>query len=264
MVYSEPGMKSRPPKSVNGSRQSGDELESTLIARFGDAVRQRPKAELVLMPTGVSELDSLTGGVPRGAITEILGAASSGRTSLMLAMLAETTSREEVCALIDATDSLDASSASNAGVDLSQLLWVRCGGNVQHALKATDLLLQSSGFSLVVLDLGDISTEQARKIQATWWYRFGRAIENTTTAVLVIEREPNARQSASLVLELKKESEHWPSARLAAETRTDYGAAEASVPDPLISNLLSGIRVRVWRNKPVSGHPRETRINTAK
>jgi hypothetical protein len=177
-------------------------------------------------------------------------------------MLAEATSREEVCALVDATDSLDAASAANAGVELSQLLWVRCGGNIQNALKATDLLLQNGGIGLVVLDFGDVSTEQARKIQATWWYRFGRAIEHTPTGVVVIEREPNARSSATLVLQLKKERARWPTARDAAEGHSEYGAGGATVTGPLSSNLLGGLSLRVWRKKPVLIGTPEARIET--
>src|SRR5438034_4453731 len=85
----------------------------------------RPAPEMVSI--GIRELDSLTGGLPRGCLTEICGPASSGRTSVLLAALAAATRREEVCALVDTTDALDAVSAAAAGVILEKLLWVRCG-----------------------------------------------------------------------------------------------------------------------------------------
>jgi len=169
----------------------------------------------------------------------------------MLAIIAAATSRDEVCALIDATDSLDAVSAQQAGVDLYKLLWVRCGGNVEHALKATDLLLQGGGFGLVALDLGDISTPQARKLQATWWLRFRRAIEKTPTVVLVIEREPCARSGAGLVFELKRESAQWSSA--VAESAPGYGTH---------STLLSGFSLTIEHRKPVRAGNRTARIQT--
>ncbi|MEX2303434.1 MAG: hypothetical protein WD733_21005, partial [Bryobacterales bacterium] len=79
-------------------------------------------------PTGFAALDALlSGGIPRGQITELLGQASSGRTSVTFAMLAEATGRGEVAAYIDATDSLDPRSAQRAGIALERLLWVRCG-----------------------------------------------------------------------------------------------------------------------------------------
>ena len=102
-------------------------------------------------------------GLPRGAITEIHGTASSGRTSLLLSALAVATTQEETCALVDTSDTFDLLSAANARVDCDRLLWVRCSGSVERAFKATDLLLQSGGFGLVALNLADVEA----KIHAT-------------------------------------------------------------------------------------------------
>jgi hypothetical protein len=74
---------------------------------------------------------------------------------------------------------------------------------VEQALKATDLLLQSGGFGLIVVDLGDIRAEDARRVPLTTWFRFRRAIENTPTTLVVIEQEPYAKTCASLVMELR-------------------------------------------------------------
>src|ERR1700730_5699213 len=82
--------------------------------------QSRPVPELVR--TGVSEVDTATGGLPRGCLTEIIGAASSGLPSLLVAFLAEATARDEVCALVDAEDSFDPASAAAAGVHLERLL----------------------------------------------------------------------------------------------------------------------------------------------
>src|SRR5713101_9051120 len=78
------------------------------------------------------------GEIPRGALTEIAGPASSGRTAFLCSMLASASSKQEFCALIDTEDAFDPASAVHAGVHLSQILWVRCGGNVEHAMKVTD------------------------------------------------------------------------------------------------------------------------------
>src|SRR5580704_15391763 len=98
--------------------------------------QSRPIPELVR--TGVSEVDTATGGLPRGCLTEIIGPASSGRTTLLVSILAEATARDEVCALVDAEDSFDPTSAAAAGVRLERLLWVRSSHNAEHALKAAD------------------------------------------------------------------------------------------------------------------------------
>src|SRR5579863_7633955 len=62
----------------------------------------RPAPEMT--SSGISALDALTGGLPRGCLTEICGPASSGRTTVLLAALAASTRRGEYCALIDASD----------------------------------------------------------------------------------------------------------------------------------------------------------------
>ena len=80
--------------------------------------------------TGFAGLDDLLGGgLPRGQITELAGPASSGCTSLVLSVLAESTMRGEVAAYIDATDCFDPPSGEKAGIVLERLLWVRCGEN---------------------------------------------------------------------------------------------------------------------------------------
>src|SRR5947207_9499726 len=86
----------------------------------------RPAPEMVSI--GIRDLDSLTGGLPRGCLTEICGPDSSGRTSVLMAALAAATRREEACALVDASDALDPASAAAVGVGFGRLLWVRCGG----------------------------------------------------------------------------------------------------------------------------------------
>ena len=93
------------------------------------------------LSTGIDEIDALTGGLPRGAISEIFGPASSGRTSLMYSMLAYATAHEETCALVDTNDVFAPTAATAAGIDFDRLLWVRCAGNLEHAFKATDLVV---------------------------------------------------------------------------------------------------------------------------
>src|SRR6266576_375366 len=85
----------------------------------------RPAPEMV--SAGIHAIDALTGGLPRGCLTEIFGAASSGRSSVLLTALAAATQRQEVCALVDVTDAFDPHSAAAARLALDRLLWVRCG-----------------------------------------------------------------------------------------------------------------------------------------
>jgi recombination protein RecA len=168
--------------------------------------QSRPAPECV--PSGIPALDEATGGLPRGCLTEIFGPPSSGRTSLLLSILAQATDREEVCALIDAEDAFDPASASAAGVRLDRLLWVR-SDNAEHALKAADLLIQGGGFGVVVLDLGDTPPAIARRISLTSWFRLRRAVENTPTVLVSVARQSNAKTCAALQLACAREQAHW-------------------------------------------------------
>ncbi len=338
--------------------------------RPATALEIRPAPEMV--PFGIAALDELTGGVPRGALMEMVGPASSGRTSVMMSLMAMVTRRQEVCAVVDASDGFDPASAIAAGVDLERVLWVRCGktgsrepvaggesappgagvrptgvrpadtvtnvawgtGNAERvhraitsgcfesahgrhepaainkvappakniswtitsdydrrlryamrgeddfagrraagqvepafvrrvepriakpalqsfaelrrakwdrldqALKATDLLLQSGGFGLVIVDLGDISAEQARRIPLTSWFRFRRVVENTPTILLVVAKDSCAKTCASLVMQMSAEpaksgQQEEPPVRPANSSRLTY------------VSLLDGLKVHV-------------------
>src|SRR5262249_30560781 len=126
------------------------ELESDIASRFGDVFKLHEKPVVETLSTGVDEIDALTGGLPRGAISEFFGPASSGRTSLMYSMLGYATAHEETCALIDTNDVFAPTTAAASGIDFDRLLWVRCAGNLEHAFKAADLLLHAGGFGLVI------------------------------------------------------------------------------------------------------------------
>jgi recombination protein RecA len=164
------------------------------------------------LPTGLDSLDGITGGFPRGAISEILGPESSGRTTLVHSLLAAATSRGEICAFVDTDDSFDPVSAATSGVALSQLVWIRCGHNAGHALKAADHLLHAGGFGVVVLDLCQVSPRIFNRIPISYWYRFRLAIENTPTILALAEKEASAKSCAALILALERKKTLWTGA----------------------------------------------------
>jgi recombination protein RecA len=86
--------------------------------------RQTPE----VFPTGIAAIDRETGGIPKGALTQICAPVgiTSGRTTLLLSLLAQVTGKEQFCAVVDAGDCFDPESAEAMGVSLSRLLWVRC------------------------------------------------------------------------------------------------------------------------------------------
>ena len=270
---------------------SGVDYAEAKIARVQSAIKNQPSkippasitpaSRLAIRPapemvsSGIPAIDTLTGGLPRGCLTEICGPASSGRTTLLLAALSAATRRGEFCVVVDASDALDPQSAAAAGVELERVLWVRCSedsprnnslpqrhrdteknGNqetgcpisrapsarevgvpsvrgvgvpsqpifdfnrpewsgterkenvrqsddrLEQVLRATDLLLESGGFGLIVLDLGDLPPQSARRIPLTTWFRFRRAVENKPTILLAIEQKPIAGSCSSLLVQL--------------------------------------------------------------
>jgi recombination protein RecA len=199
-------------------------LAGRVVSPFG--YRDRKSVETVL--TGIREIDALAGGFPRGALTEICGPPCSGRTTVLLSALASRTAEAEVCALIDARDSFDPRGAEAAGVELQQLLWVRCRG-LDQSLRAADLVIQGGGFGFIALDLSDVAPETVRHVPLNAWFRFRRAVEDTSTVLLVLEQESNAKTCASLVLRMSMKAAKWS------------GVAESNVNDNTAEINTSGI-----------------------
>ena len=194
------------------------QVEAALALKIPSPFRRREPDAPEMVLTGLEAVDSLTVGLPRASLTEISGPPSSGRTALELALLASLTTRGEACALIDAEDALDPVSAEAAGVELDRLLWVRCGGLAQ-ALRAADLLLGAGGFGAVIIDMAGIPARWARRVPMTYWFRFRRAVENTPTVLMLVDEEPCAGSSASLVLRLEGEGAIWSTGKSKPESR---------------------------------------------
>jgi len=138
--------------------------------------------ELVLETWGVAFL--------RGGLAEITGEASTGKTSLPLNLLSKLTKTGEICAVVDSVNSFDPPSASLAGVELENLLWVRCGGDIEKAFMSADMLVQAKGFGAVWFNLNGLSQKQLRMVPKTYWYRYRNRIKETPTIFLVTGSEP--------------------------------------------------------------------------
>lgn len=322
-------------------------VEARMEARFPGALTLRTKLNKPRLSFGIAALDALCGGgAPLGAVTEMTGEHSCGKTTAGMQLVASALREGRVCAWVDAADSFNPASGEANGIQLHRLLWVRCsaagpagelsiamrgdstpliqaisdrvdsraaqpvvaghcgshpraeaqgmdravgglfkaqmrpkpgtpgaanlplsastvrhqfaavpraeqvasdraGGRkvaghqapstgrplkqeahggllkahpihatqslvpgrsvkpwtgVDQALRATDLLLQGGGFSLVVLDLAGIAADVILRIQAATWFRFRAMAEESGTALLLLTDTACARSSAALVL----------------------------------------------------------------
>jgi recombination protein RecA len=183
-------------------------IESAIEDRFPSPFKYYADTLLETVPTLISELDAVTGGIPRGGLTEICGPESSGRTGLLISMLASIASQGELCALVDGSDAFDPHSLARAGMDSKRLLWVRCR-NIHQALRAADLVLQGGGFGMLALDLAGLQARIVRQIPLSTWFRLRRAVEHTRTVLVVVEHEPSAKSCSSLTLQMKPEITRW-------------------------------------------------------
>jgi hypothetical protein len=142
-----------------------------------------------------------------GALSEISG--TSGRTSLALALLANTTRRGELAGWVDTADAFDPPSAERLGVDLDRVLWVRArtelegsvedadaGSSAERALRATERLLQTEGFPLVLLDwTGSLPTPKVAS-----WIRLTRLAAATRSVLLLLSSERLAGPHAEMAV----------------------------------------------------------------
>jgi RecA/RadA recombinase len=144
--------------------------------------------------TGIGALDRLMGGGwPRGALTELCGARSSGRTAIVRAGLTAALAAGEAAALIDAGGALDARALPPGAAPL----WIRCAPD--QALKAADLVIAAGGFGLVAIDLCDA---RVRAPDAAW-VRLRHAARAQGTSVLVSVFSPRLRSFAAAAVELQ-------------------------------------------------------------
>lgn len=199
-------------------------LESLLRARKLDVTLTDTPGSLAppperLAPAGCPDLDAaLGGGFRRGHLSEVTGAASSGRTTIVVQAMAAAAARGEAVAIVDACDTFDPASAAARGLDLSRVLWARDTGDATRALKAFSLILQAGGFGLVVLDLADVPPAALRRFPCTTWMRVARIVEGSDTTALLVGSTRLARSAGGVTVALEASPARWqgaaPRARL--------------------------------------------------
>lgn len=134
-----------------------DAAISTITKSYGDGSIMRLgdsyKVKIETIPTGALALDMAlgVGGVPRGRVVEIYGPESSGKTTLMLHIIANAQKAGGLAAFIDAEHALDPAYARKLGVNLDDLL-VSQPDSGEEALTICETLARSNALDVIVVD----------------------------------------------------------------------------------------------------------------
>jgi len=120
------------------------------VMRLGEAAANNTVESI---PTGSLALDLAlgVGGLPKGRITEIYGAESSGKTTVALQVVAQAQKLGGIAAYVDAEHAVDPVYAKNLGVDIENLL-ISQPSTGEEALEVMDALIRSNAVAIVVLD----------------------------------------------------------------------------------------------------------------
>jgi recombination protein RecA len=115
--------------------------------------------------------------------------------------------------------------------------------SLDRALRATDLLLNTGGFRVIVLDMGDVRPEQVRRIPLASWYRYRLQAEKSQVLFLLLTQTICANSCAAVALHCKEAEEQW---QCATENQDDW---------PLLTGFqysVSAQRKRALREKAYS------------
>ena len=172
------------------------------VMRMGDPGAQ---VRVEAIPTGALSLDLALGigGIPRGRIVEIFGPESSGKTTLIYHLIAETQKLGGVCAFIDAEHAMDPLYAQRIGVNIDELL-VSQPDYGEQALEVADMLVRSGAVDLVAVDsvaaltpraelegqMGDQSVGLQARMMSQAMRKLAGNLNRTQDAVRVHEPDP--------------------------------------------------------------------------
>lgn len=164
---------------------------------------ESPRMTVDAVSTGSLALDIALGigGVPRGRITEIHGAESSGKTTIAYHIIAEAQKTGGVAAFIDAEHAVDPEYARNLGVDIDSLL-VSQPGTGEEALEIMDALVRSGAVDVVALDsvaalvpkaeiegeMGDSFVGLQARLMSQAMRKLNGSIAKTNTAAIFINQ----------------------------------------------------------------------------
>jgi hypothetical protein len=154
-----------------------------------------------LRATGWAAIDEAVGGIPVGAVTELVSASPSGGALTWLGTLAcVLNAGQGRVGWIDAHDSFDPGSWGE--VALAPLVWARAT-STNAALQAADLFARDANFPVVMLDLRLAPEDELRRVPLSTWYRLQRAAD-AAARIFLIATPRACVASAQLRLQLTR------------------------------------------------------------
>lgn len=144
----------------------------------------------------------LAGGIPKGAITEVAGDTSSGKTALSLSIAAARTQKSELVAYLDARGELYPPTAAALGIELCRMLLVsfKKSANLEIDIaRAAEILLRTRHFPLLIIDLPRLSALSPKRSA-----RLRRSAHDTGSAIITLSNRPSTVTGASVRMQV------WP------------------------------------------------------
>ncbi len=76
--------------------------------------------------------------------------------------------------------------ASSSSIATTRVRQEKPWDQLDRALRATDLVLQSGGFRVIILDLASVEPNQALRIPSATWFRYRRAAQESDAILLLL------------------------------------------------------------------------------
>lgn len=134
------------------------------------------------------EIDGLN--LQRGSVIEFCGATGSGKISFLLNVFSQLSNSGEICAVVDVENNFDPGSADACRTKLNNILWIKCSGNLESAITATDYLIQARSFGAIWLNFHHTAQKQLNTFPNSTWYRYRTKIKDCPTILLVTSQLP--------------------------------------------------------------------------
>ncbi|MCS7049454.1 MAG: recombinase RecA [Verrucomicrobiae bacterium] len=230
---------------------------SGAIMRLGE---ETARADVPVIPTGALSLDLAlgVGGIPRGRVTEVFGPESSGKTTLMLSVIANAQRAGGLAAFIDVEHALDPAYAKRIGVNLEDLL-VSQPDSGEEALTIAETLIRSNAVDVVVVDsvaalvpkaelegaMGDAAVGAQARLMSQAMRKLTAAIHKAKTACIFTNQ---IREKIGVMFGNPETTPGGRALKFYASVRIDMRRVNV-IKDPTGRVVGSHVRAKIVKNK---------------